>query len=340
MRNLKLNFLTITLFIFGICPTLKSQINLSSGLVAYWSFNDSTAKDNSGHKHNGVENGSPTDIIGKKGNSKFLNGNGDFYNVPNKPGLNIGVKHSISISLWMKIDSNDVNRNQVRTLISKRIGGSDNSDYIIFTSAGKLIWGTGTSADRSAWMSVTEPSINKWHHLVATLSYNPSSTYYTKHLYLDTVLIKTDSGTVKADSVTTDMNIGYGNNGGSPSYFAGAMDEIRVYNRGINVSEVKALYHSVFTGIEPLEITSNNSFEIYPNPASSILNFQLNNYVEKNVLVKIFTIDGKVILTKKVQLENGSISGSIDISGIKNGIYFIQLNTPISSNFQKLIIHQ
>lgn len=69
-----------------------------------------------------------------------------------------------------------------------------------------------------------------------------------------------------------------------------------------------------------------SDFKIYPNPVSDFLNF--NQKVES---VKLFDIQGKLILDKKIY------SNSLDVSGFKNGVYILELFSGNKKNSLKFI---
>ena len=48
----------------ALCAGAPAQASLNTGLVGYWSFDDCTAKDNSGHGYNGSINGTASCVDG------------------------------------------------------------------------------------------------------------------------------------------------------------------------------------------------------------------------------------------------------------------------------------
>ena len=219
----------------------QSQSIPTWGLIAYYNFDSSTVTDMSGNGHDGTIKGSPKMVMGISGSAYWFDGIKDNINISNSPGLNIGTNHSLSISLWFKIDSNDNDRTKARVIIGKRTNSSDNSDYIIYTEGGHLIWGTGTANDTIAWMQSADPSRNAWHHIVTTLSYDSVRSTYLKKIFFDCKKIKQETGYVKADSVSDPLRIGASKKDAADVFFAGAIDEVRLYNRALTDSEVLAL---------------------------------------------------------------------------------------------------
>lgn len=60
----------------------------------------------------------------------------------------------------------------------------------------------------------------------------------------------------------------------------------------------------------------NKSFSVYPNPASNYLNWT-NNFFNT---LKIYTIQGELLGDYK------SLNGSLDISDLRTGVYFLEFN--------------
>lgn len=66
------------------------------------------------------------------------------------------------------------------------------------------------------------------------------------------------------------------------------------------------------------EIKGKISFELYPNPAQNVINITYNTAVTQSVKVEFFDMLGKLIMSKNI---NKSIT-SMDVSGLKSGVYF------------------
>lgn len=68
----------------------------------------------------------------------------------------------------------------------------------------------------------------------------------------------------------------------------------------------------------------SNELLIYPNPATSLLNFQFNEFYQDELSILIYDMSGKVILVKDILLEKGKGLYSItDLSMFNSGTYFI-----------------
>jgi len=71
-----------------------------------------------------------------------------------------------------------------------------------------------------------------------------------------------------------------------------------------------------------------SSLKMYPNPATSILNFELNS--AQGEILQIHDILGKLVLSKKI---NGAQAFSIDTSALKSGVFVVEI---IGINDQKI----
>ena len=87
----------VFLLAFGVNERVNA--GLTDGLVAYWSFDDCTAKDVSGNGHGGSQIGTTcSDGINKK--SLTFNGSSDYVEVPNTTELSLTT--AMTVSAWVK----------------------------------------------------------------------------------------------------------------------------------------------------------------------------------------------------------------------------------------------
>ena len=91
-----------------------------------------------------------------------------------------------------------------------------------------------------------------------------------------------------------------------------------------------------FEKLVPTSLTdvALDHFNFYPNPTNEILNIKLENQGPSSI--NIFDFQGKMI---KSILTN-SISNTVDISGLNQGIYFINVDTDKFNRIKRLIIFQ
>ncbi len=87
------------------------------------------------------------------------------------------------------------------------------------------------------------------------------------------------------------------------------------------------------TTIPEVVFNNTNSFEIYPNPASSFINLVFTN--EENSFREIFIFNSIGKLVKRIQSDNRDLK--FDISELLEGIYFIGMQAGERTDFQKFI---
>ena len=86
------------------------------------------------------------------------------------------------------------------------------------------------------------------------------------------------------------------------------------------------------------DIPDNNNIKVYPNPASSILNIEIEN-VEKNAVIQIVNAQGNTKFQSSCESLNSKWFKSLDISNYAGGLYFIQIINNGISHTQKLVIN-
>jgi uncharacterized delta-60 repeat protein len=81
-------------------------------------------------------------------------------------------------------------------------------------------------------------------------------------------------------------------------------------------------------GIEEIEIatpSARNDFVVYPNPAKTYFTVRLPKTADRSE-IKIFDVNGKIVKSEELKGKNNRVS----LNGIKNGVYFVQVTTPLS----------
>jgi hypothetical protein len=71
------------------------------------------------------------------------------------------------------------------------------------------------------------------------------------------------------------------------------------------------------------EISSLNTISIYPNPTASFTNVNLYSSVNKNIILRLTNIIGKIVSEVNIHVVSGNNNINLDVSNLKNGIYFI-----------------
>lgn len=222
-------------------PILDSSLLVKDG-VARYSFDDvdssgGTLTDTFGSNDGTLNGGITTGVNGVEPRSEAYTFNGtDSYISISGVALD-STDMGISISVWVKPDFDTINDSSEYSIIRGDLGSSNNFtiEYI-----GNAIW-------RFEWSSsAIDITSNKnyqdeWLHIVATEDGSQNAKMYFNAL---TVLDDTfGSGQTVTGTIPVDIG-----RRGSSSYWSGEIDELRIYDRKLELFEVRELYASPTRG--------------------------------------------------------------------------------------------
>jgi hypothetical protein len=94
---------------------------------------------------------------------------------------------------------------------------------------------------------------------------------------------------------------------------------------------------SIVLGVE--EETSNNTFQVYPNPNNGSFSLKMTNLKGKNAQISVLDLNGRLLYQQNVLLNNTSLESSIELN-IANGMYLLLLQTEENSYQRKLVIER
>ncbi|SDP95026.1 Concanavalin A-like lectin/glucanases superfamily protein [Mucilaginibacter sp. OK268] len=217
--------------------------NLSAGLIAYWSC-DNNVSDLSGHGHNGTVNGDvtvTTDRFGYPRGAFYFNGTSSYMSVPDAAELRLN-NTDFTLNAWVRLDA--YNASYGSAILTKRFTGANNGWVWTITGnssspTGVLSYGPGGGSTNAFGSTVI--GTGTW--AMVTSIYSLANQQLS--IYVNGVLDHTVSGISTANaSVTAALYIGRDNPSVASNgyFFQGALDEIRIYNRAINGTELQQLY--------------------------------------------------------------------------------------------------
>ena len=332
-----MGFALTTQIVIGQVPTYFPM----NGLVSYWPLNGN-ANDESGNGNNGVSfqvswgldrNGVANSACNLDGLSSYISGVG-----VNLPQGNV----SRTISLWVKTTggfSQSIGQEgavfNYGTLSYKQRFGvllEDNSlnNYLCSQSNDYL---TSSPVSNNAWTNIV------WVY---------SNTYL--YLYVNGILCST--GTI-LDINTTGQNFVMGNtipnSLGQYEYYKGALDEIGIWNRALNQTEITNLYNSASTNecltmiintgvLNTNPVTYTSSVSIYPNPANDYITIDcgyLSNV--SGWSIKITNIIGQEVFNQPMNTQQYVVPLN---SWSGQGMYFVKIINAQNEvvNIKKIIL--
>jgi hypothetical protein len=211
----------------------------------------------------------------------------DHINFKNNYNLNSG---NFSIEAWVK--SNATNSNN-QTIISKRLstGSTDGYDLRLVNNKISFNWSTNSI--------ITTHSIdsNRWYHIGVTFD----GTNYK--LYIDGLLEKTASGTNPiSNSVDCVLGAMAQNNTTPYNYFNGYIDEVRIWNTSLSISQIRQMMNQEITN----DGSGNIKGAIVPKNIVGINWTNLSGYFQMN---RTSDILNGYLIDKSGNTKNGKLKG-------------------------------
>lgn len=225
------------------------------GLVGRWNFDGNTT-DSSGGTNNGILIGSPSYVpgVGGSGQALSLNGADQAVSIPTTV-WNRMTANTVTISVWQY---GDLSQPQGDILFS----ADDSTERVILAnvpySDGFINWDAGNGVlgyDHISQTAVAPNYKGQWNHWVFT----KDATAGQMSIYLNGQLWLQGSGATRTLGSPTSFHIG---SGWGFDYYAGVIDDFRIYNYVLTSNQVAQLYSNTLapaiTWSTPVTISANS----------------------------------------------------------------------------------
>jgi hypothetical protein len=136
--------------------------------------------------------------------------------------------------------------------------------------------------------------------------------------------------TVSAGQGTNQVTLTMGNDAQSGNVIVKGTN-----NCGTGTESAKAIMVKNCTGIGQNNLTS--AVKIYPNPVKDELTININGN-EKSLDLTITDMNGKILLSEKLNISGSEFRKQLDMSGFAQGIYFIRLTSGERSYSEKVVV--
>jgi len=207
---------------------VASAVDLERGLVAYYSFDDCSAKDLSGNGNDGIIYGAKC-VDGKFGKALRFDGVDDYVEVPDSPSLDI--TDEITIEVWVKGYGFAGDFRQIVGKSPDTVLRHLNFAYDLrVDKAGPLRFSINNGDWQYVLATIEE---GKWYHVVGTYDGSEMRLYVNGELK--------DTKSVSGSIITNDAPVSIGRLP-TDDYWNGIIDEVRIYNRALSEEEIRALY--------------------------------------------------------------------------------------------------
>ena len=314
------------------------SVSQTGDLVAFYPFSGN-ALDGSGHGRDGSISGvvPAIDRFGHAGSAYLFNGTSSSIVVPNDTGLNF--QNAITLNVWIRPSAFYGAREQY--IISH--GNWQNRWKLSVTpGTNKLRWTV-----KSAGPAGLARDLDSASPLVLDSLMNITVLYdgMDMEIYINGAL---DSFTPFSGLISPTvyaLTIGQDLPSDNQYDFNGVLDDIRIYNYGLALSQIAALY-DINTGVDPVAGAPLplvfRLFQNYPNPfnPSTTISFAVpGSAASRPLSLRVYDLLGREVAT----LASGTYRGGLysvvwDGKSLSSGVYICRLESGGASFVQKMVL--
>ena len=248
-----------------------------------------------------------------------LNGSSDFVQLP----AGIANHSEISIVAWVKRNGYTVDRH-----IFEFNSGNDEYMYLSEATGGQMQLVIKYNGVEQTLSAPVLP-VSEWAHLVVTLGDNGAS------IYIDGALVAESTDlTIRPSEFNPIINY-IGVNSSTKKLFSGAIDDFRIYNYQLSVTQVTELYNDLTTDVFDM-VMEDTDLSVWPVPANDNLNIRYSEFSRSaNSILQLFNMNGSVVLNIDFKAGNQT---TLDVTSLPTGIYLLRLTTSEGVLTRKIII--
>lgn len=304
-----------------------------------------------------------------------FDGNNDYIRINNSGDINTGNNHTQkTIEAWFKVDNKNITSRK-QTIYEQ---GGTVRGLNIYVFDGKLYVGGwnepgGESNWNGTWLSTNSIQSNTWHHVALTLNGGNSLSNNAFKGYLDGTQFGSGQGS-KLWNHPGDVSIGrnrdtkfHSGDYSSSRYFAGLIDEVRLWNSTRTQSQIAAKKDTVLVGNEP-GLTAYYNFQENSGTVTNDTQTQSNNdgsirngaswtsgpvlskmnsssFTNKTINLSTYS-ESKLLVNSDLTISNSTINGpgyivaagdiTINSNSVINGNIYIVCNGDINVSGSQL----
>ena len=232
-------------------PKGKSgPVNIADGIVSTWPFDgdaEDNIEENDGELRGAPFKGGPVYVAGKFGKALKFDGVDDYIQIPDDKSLHL--PEGLTITAWINVT---VSGNHAAVCWKGvKIGWGANFSFRIATNTGNdMTWGRCVEGGEKYFATGgVLPGTGQWVHVAMTcLSPGAPTTQraYVNGEDITDVTGQTDNLTAEPpflvfEGVPVEIGVGRAQGGtvGNDIFFNGMIDEVGIWNRGLNVNEIE-----------------------------------------------------------------------------------------------------
>jgi concanavalin A-like lectin/glucanase superfamily protein len=239
------------LFLFSATLTAHAQTPVPSGLIGWWKGEGNVINAAGTTPAGTLKNGAAY-AAGEVGQAFSLDGTDDYVEVPDNNLWGFG-SNPFTIELWVNFDVVKIGTlaNPGQVFVANDDGGFSNNKWFFALGAGVLFFHINDSAGSSlSWIGQISfsPLAGQWYHLAVTRN----GTLYT--FYVNGASIGTGNSSFMVTNPNAPLTIGFAEP--AVGLLDGRIDEVSIYNRALNASEIQNIYNAGSSGKSSPNISS------------------------------------------------------------------------------------
>lgn len=248
----KIGFMRYLFLMLFLLTTIPVSADVTDGLVGWWKLNEgsgTSAVDSSGQGNTGTLTNGPTWVSGKRAQAVSFDGSDDYIQLPAQL---IAIGNTFTFTAWIYFTGSLTTRYTVF--------GQENAASAFMFEVGQGPGSAGTGRVGSLYSGQVDADsvsgvllVNTWTHI----AYTKNGTGATSTIYINgrSVGLATNIGLTYSNSSGTKA---IGRRSAASQVFSGSIDDVRLYNRVLTETEIKAIY---MAGTPAAVINGNGKIE-------------------------------------------------------------------------------
>jgi hypothetical protein len=308
----------------------------SGDLVAFYPFSGN-ALDASGHGHNGTVNGAvvpAADRFGHPASAYAFDGTTGSIIVPNDTGLNF--QNAITVNAWVTPSAFYGAREQY---ILSHGNWQNRWKLSVTPGTNRLRWTVKSAAGTRDLDSASPLVLDSLMNI--TVLYNGAD----MELYINGTLDSFTPFSGLINTTTYALTMGEDLPSDNQYDFNGVLDDVRLYNYGLSLSQISALY-DVNTGTGPAaSLPLPSVFRLFPNypnpfnPSTTIAFAVPGSVASRSLSLRVYDLLGRQVATLASGTYHGGVYSVVwDGGSLSSGVYICRLESDGASFVQKMVL--
>lgn len=315
--------------LFLLTGGLHAQVDLDSGLIAHWELDDN-ALDSGPYAFNGTAYGplATNDRFGNPASAYQFNGTTDYISLPT---VFTTPPVAVTFSAWFKVP--------ITNPQGKLVIHGDNGEFQMFTDTNTLVVGVHLGNDLpTGWEVATQKFVDDhWHFAAGRYEYGQQL-----ELYFDGMIVASTTlpAVAMMDPGPNFLACMGKYRYSSIQYYAGLLDDVRIYDRALSNAELDSLYGDLYASVPERSATAGLAlFQNQPNPAQGSTTISFRQPAAGPVSLRLYDLNGRLL----TELENGTRSAgthayNVDLSNVAPGVYLYELRSSGSVLTHRLLV--